>query len=52
MQLEIEEQALKGEKDAVSANRLQELQAELSDIKEEQSTLQNKVGKEKNRFKE
>lgn len=47
MQLEIEEQALKGEKDAVSANRLQELQAELSDIKEEQSTLQNKVGKEK-----
>ncbi|NMA81674.1 MAG: ATP-dependent chaperone ClpB [Jeotgalicoccus halophilus] len=47
MQLEIEEQALKGEKDAVSANRLQELQAELTDIKEEQSTLQNKVGKEK-----
>src|SRR5699024_154669 len=47
MQLEIEEQALKGEKDAVSANRLQELQAKLSDIKEEQSTLQNKVGKEK-----
>lgn len=47
MQLEIEEQALKGETDAVSANRLKELQVELSDIKEEQKTLQNKVEKEK-----
>lgn len=47
MQLEIEEQALKGEKDTVSANRLAELQTELSDIKEEQATLQNKVEKEK-----
>src|SRR5699024_1135581 len=47
MQLEIEEQALKGEKDTVSANRLDELQTELSDIKEEQATLQNKVEKEK-----
>lgn len=47
MQLEIEEQALKGEQDTVSANRLAELQTELGDIKEEQKTLQNKVGKEK-----
>ncbi|CDZ99181.1 Chaperone protein ClpB [Jeotgalicoccus saudimassiliensis] len=47
MQLEIEEQALKGEKDTVSANRLAELQTELGDIKEEQKTLQNKVEKEK-----
>ena len=47
MQLEIEEQALKGETDTVSANRLKELQVELSDIKEEQKTLQNKVEKEK-----
>ena len=47
MQLEIEEQALKGEKDTVSANRLAELQTELSDIKEEQTALQNKVEKEK-----
>ncbi|CAM4318164.1 ATP-dependent chaperone ClpB [Jeotgalicoccus halotolerans] len=47
MQLEIEEQALKGEKDTVSASRLAELQTELSDIKEEQTALQNKVEKEK-----
>lgn len=47
MQLEIEEQALKGEKDTVSAGRLAELQSELSDIKEEQTALQNKVEKEK-----
>ena len=47
MQLEIEEQALKGEQDTVSANRLAELQTELGDIKEEQKTLQNKVSKEK-----
>ncbi len=51
MQLEIEEQALKGEKDTVSANRLKELQVELSDIKEEQKTLQNKVEKEKEQIK-
>ncbi|MBB6422392.1 ATP-dependent Clp protease ATP-binding subunit ClpB [Jeotgalicoccus coquinae] len=52
MQLEIEEQALKGEKDSVSANRLTELQTELSDIKEEQKTLQNKVEKEKEQIKQ
>ena len=51
MQLEIEEQALKGEKDTVSANRLTELQTELGDIKEEQKTLQNKVEKEKEQIK-
>src|SRR5690625_4618564 len=47
MQLEIEEQALKGEDDSVSKSRLTELQKELGDIKEEQKTLQNKVEKEK-----
>ena len=52
MQLEIEEQALKGEKDTVSANRLAELQTELSDIKEEQKTLQNKVEKEKEQIQQ
>ncbi len=52
MQLEIEEQALKGEKDTVSANRLAELQSELSDIKEEQKTLQNKVEKEKEQIQQ
>src|SRR5699024_7998455 len=34
-------------KDTVSASRLAELQTELSDIKEEQTALQNKVEKEK-----
>lgn len=47
MQLEIEEQALKGEDDQVSKSRLEELQKELADMKESQSTLQNKVEKEK-----
>lgn len=47
MQLEIEEQALKGEDDQVSQARLSELQKELADMKESQSTLQNKVEKEK-----
>lgn len=47
MQLEIEEQALKGEDDQVSQSRLSELQKELADMKESQSTLQNKVEKEK-----
>lgn len=47
MQLEIEEQALKGEEDQVSQARLSELQKELADMKESQSTLQNKVEKEK-----
>lgn len=47
MQLEIEEQALKGEDDQVSQSRLTELQKELADMKESQSTLQNKVEKEK-----
>lgn len=51
MQLEIEEQALKGEDDSVSKNRLTELQKELGDIKEEQKTLQNKVEKEKEQIK-
>ncbi|KKK34049.1 chaperone protein ClpB [Salinicoccus sediminis] len=47
MQLEIEEQALKSEDDSVSRNRLGELQKELSEAREAQHTLAQRVEKEK-----
>jgi len=47
MQLEIEEQALKSEDDSVSRNRLGELQKELSEARESQHTLAQRVEKEK-----
>ncbi|MFB9860304.1 ATP-dependent chaperone ClpB [Salinicoccus siamensis] len=50
MQLEIEEQALKSEDDAVSKNRLTELQKELSEVREEQQTLAQRVQREKDQI--
>lgn len=47
MQLEIEEAALKGESDSVSRMRLEELQKELADVKEEQATIQQKFDHER-----
>ncbi|WP_072710055.1 ATP-dependent chaperone ClpB [Lacicoccus alkaliphilus] len=47
MQLEIEEQALKNEEDSVSRLRLDELQKELADAREAQSSLSQRVEKEK-----
>lgn len=47
MQLEIEEAALKGESDSISRVRLEELQKELADVKEEQTTLKQKFDHEK-----
>src|SRR5699024_1575306 len=47
MQLEIEEQALKNEDDSVSRLRLDELQKELSEAREAQGSLSQRVEKEK-----
>jgi ATP-dependent Clp protease ATP-binding subunit ClpB len=47
MQLEIEEQALKSENDSVSRTRLEELQKELSEAREAQQSLSQRVEKEK-----
>lgn len=47
MQLEIEEQALKNEDDSVSRLRLDELQKELSEAREAQGSLAQRVEKEK-----
>lgn len=47
MQLEIEEQALKSEDDSVSKTRLAELQKELSEAREAQQALTQRVEKEK-----
>ncbi|WP_271398599.1 ATP-dependent chaperone ClpB [Salinicoccus roseus] len=47
MQLEIEEQALKSEDDSVSRTRLEELQKELSEAREAQQSLAQRVEKEK-----
>lgn len=47
MQLEIEEAALKGESDSISKLRLEELQHELAELKEEQTTLRAKFEREK-----
>ncbi len=47
MQLEIEEQALKSEEDSVSRTRLGELQKELSEAREAQQSLTQRVEKEK-----
>ncbi|MBY8910170.1 ATP-dependent chaperone ClpB [Salinicoccus roseus] len=47
MQLEIEEQALKSEDDSVSRTRLEELQKELSEAREAQQSLSQRVEKEK-----
>ncbi|SDK73846.1 ATP-dependent chaperone ClpB [Lacicoccus qingdaonensis] len=47
MQLEIEEQALKNEDDSVSRLRLDELQKELSEAREAQASLSQRVEKEK-----
>ena len=47
MQLEIEEAALKGESDSISKVRLEELQKELADLKEEQNALRAKFEHEK-----
>ena len=50
MQLEIEEQALKNEEDSVSRLRLDELQKELADAREAQSSLSQRVEKEKDQI--
>ena len=47
MQLEIEESALKNESDNASKHRLEELQEELSNEKEKQSSLKSRVEQEK-----
>ena len=47
MQMEIEEQALLKEDDSVSKNRLEELQKELADLREEQKSLQSRVDRER-----
>ena len=47
MQLEIEEQALKNEDDSVSRLRLDELQKDLSEAREAQASLSQRVEKEK-----
>ncbi|WP_428416261.1 ATP-dependent chaperone ClpB [Phocicoccus schoeneichii] len=47
MQMEIEEQALLKEDDSVSKNRLEELQKELADLREEQKKLQSRVDRER-----
>lgn len=47
MQMEIEEQALLKEDDTVSKNRLEELQKELADLREEQKALQSRVDRER-----
>lgn len=47
MQMEIEEQALLKEDDSVSKNRLEELQKELADLREEQKGLQSRVDRER-----
>ncbi|WP_342388647.1 ATP-dependent chaperone ClpB [Salinicoccus bachuensis] len=47
MQLEIEEQALKSEDDSVSKARLEELQKELSEAREAQQSLAQRVEREK-----
>ncbi len=51
MQLEIEEQALKSEDDSVSRNRLEELQKELSEAREAQQSLAQRVEKEKGQIR-
>lgn len=48
MQLEIEEAALKNEKDAASKTRLEALQKELADLKEKANTLRAQYESEKN----
>ena len=52
MQLEIEEQALKSEDDSVSRNRLGELQKELSEAREAQHSLAQRVEKEKGQIQQ
>ena len=47
LQLEIEEAALKNEKDEASKARLKSLSAELADLREKESTLRSKWDKEK-----
>lgn len=51
MQLEIEEKALKLEKDEISKKRLETLQEELYTLREEQAHLQLQVDKEKEKIK-
>lgn len=47
MQMEIEEQALLKEDDSVSKTRLDELQKELADLREDQKSLQSRVDRER-----
>ncbi len=47
MQLEIEREALKNEKDAASAERLQHLEKELADLKEERDALRSRWDQER-----
>lgn len=48
MQLEIEREALKNEKDKASADRLQNLEKELADLKEDRDALRSRWDQERN----